>query len=153
VAASLKLLNARRTPGIASEIEWNGTSSLPKNAVSTAAAAPLKVLWPEVYDGNGGVGNSGSQSGSGGRLAVFSFAAVRIAVTGRQKSNRYLLSQQLIAVSASATLSSAKRRAFSMVVSPRSVAIERAMRFQWPGGVTVPSPSAQKWAMTVCSFV
>ena len=57
-------------------MDENRTASVPKNAASAAAADPLNELCPDVYAGNGGVGNSGDQSGS----------ASPIAVTGRQKS-------------------------------------------------------------------
>src|SRR5262249_14299622 len=87
------------------------------------------------------------------RAALLSFPAVWIAVSGRSRSNLYLHSQQVIAASASATLSIANSRALLTVLRPRSAAMERAMRFQWPGGVAVPSPSAQKGAMPVCSLV
>src|SRR4051794_8650915 len=97
-AAALNLSNDRVTPGNPSEVVENFTRSVPKNAARTAAAAPLNELCPEVYDGNGGVGKSGVQSGS----------TSRIAVTGRQKSNENLHSQQMMEASAIATFRSAK---------------------------------------------
>src|SRR5947208_2393668 len=86
-AASLKRWNERRTPGSASEVVVKLTSSVPKNFASAAAAAPLKVLCPEVYVGNGGVGKSGFHAGSAASFGFFSAVASWIAVTGRQKSH------------------------------------------------------------------
>src|SRR5947209_7935330 len=96
-AAAPKPSNSRTTPGSPSESEPKRTPSPPKNSASAAAAAPLKVLCPDVYDGNGGVGNSGSQSGSGASAGSCSEPADRTAVTGRQTSKRYLHSQQAMA--------------------------------------------------------
>src|SRR5205807_7904113 len=106
-AAAEKLSNDRATPGSPSEVMSNRTASVPNAAASTAAAAPLNELCPDVYDGNGGVSRSGCQSGSGVTSGSPSRPAARTAVAGRQKSNRYLQSQQAIATSASATLSAA----------------------------------------------
>src|SRR5262245_24894063 len=142
-AAELNDLNDRVTPGSPSEVEEKLTRSVPKNAASAAEAAPLNELCPEVYAGNGGVGNSGIHVGS----------LSRIAVTGRHTSNRYLQSQHTIAASAIATFNSANSRVLSIRFRFRSAATVCAMRFQCPGGVTVPSPSAQKCAISVCSFV
>src|ERR1700751_4544841 len=47
----------------------------------------------------------------------------------------------------------ANRRAFCSIVLPRWAATSRAITFQWPGGVTVPAPSAQKKTDAVCSAV
>src|SRR5438093_13573521 len=99
-AAAVNESKDRVTPGRASEVVENFTRSVPKNAPSAAAPAPLKELCPEVYDGNGGVGNSGDQSGS----------TARIAVTGRQRSNENLQSQQTTEASAIATFNSANSR-------------------------------------------
>src|SRR5262245_30512494 len=111
-AASLNRSKERTAPGSASEVVLKRTSSVPKNFASAAAAAPLNVLCPDVYDGNGGVASSGVHSESAVNLSFFNSPAVRIAVTGRQKSHLNLQSQQQIAASASVTLSSAKSRAF-----------------------------------------
>src|SRR5262245_30774092 len=121
-AAALKLSKRRVTPGIASEVDSNVILSLPKNEASAAAAAPLKVLWPEVYDGKGGVLSSDSQFGSAASDSFFNAPAARIAVTGRQKSILNLQSQHAMAASAKATLSMASSRALSMVCSFRAEA-------------------------------
>src|SRR4051794_509780 len=55
--------------------------------------------------------------------------------------------------SASAIFSRANRRAFSASDVPRAAATVWAILFQWPRGETVPSPSDQKWAISVCSGV
>src|SRR5262245_30432962 len=148
-AASLKRLKERTTPGSASDVVVKSISSVPKNLASAAAAAPLKVLWPDVYDGNGGVFRSGIHWGSAVSFSFFNSPALRMAVTGRQKSHLNLHSQQQIAASASATFRSAKSRALSSIDRPRFSATVAAMRFQCPGGVTVPSPSAQNFAISV----
>ena len=91
----------------------------PKKSASTVAAAPLNVLWPEVYSGKGGVISRGVQFTSGSVAGFPSVSAARMAVMGRQKLTAYLQSQHRIAASAAAMLSRAKRRAFSAVESPR----------------------------------
>src|SRR5262245_8910802 len=129
-AASLKRWNERTTPGMASEVEVKLTSSVPKNFASAAAAAPLKVLCPDTYDGKGGVFNSGVHCGSAASFSFFNSAALRMAVTGRQKSHLNLHSQQQMPASARATFKSAKSRAFSSIDRPRFSATDAAMRFQ-----------------------
>src|SRR4051794_26193149 len=143
-AASEKRLNERVTPGKVSEVVVKRTSSVPKKEARTAAAAPLKVLCPEVYDGKGGVVSSGAQLGSGAVSGLPSRSASWMAVTGRQKAKLYLQSQQVMPASARAMLSRANRRALSASALPRCRATSWAMRFQCPGGVTVPASSAQK---------
>src|SRR5438128_5436821 len=59
----------------------------------------------------------------------------------------YLASQAQIAASAIAMFKRANKRAFSSSVLPRAAPISCAMLFQWPGGVSVPAPSAQKRAI------
>src|SRR5687768_4767632 len=139
-AASEKVANDRVTPGITSDVVVKLMSSDSKNVASTAAPAALNVLWPDVYDGNGGVAISGVQVGSGSVAPLPSRSPLRIAVTGRQKSNSYFESHALTPASASAMLSSANRRAVSTKVVPRAWTICCAMTFQCPGGVTVPGP-------------
>ena len=58
-AASEKEWKLRENPCMASEVVEKATSSEPKKAARTVAAVLLKVLWPEVYSGNGGVSSSG----------------------------------------------------------------------------------------------
>src|SRR4051812_20009512 len=91
-AAAQKRGNVRVTPGRVSDVLWKRTSSVPKKRASAVAAAPLKVLWPELYEGNGGVVSSGVQSRSGVVAALTSGSASRIPYTGRQKLYRYLQS-------------------------------------------------------------
>src|SRR5437763_8791262 len=126
---------------------------LPKNSVSTSAAAALVMQWPERYSGCGGVGTSGVQVGSGtvsglpsSYWVVPSFS--RIAWTGRQKLKRYLVSKTTTTASERAMLSRAKMRAFSATLVCRSAAIARAIRFQ--ESVVL---SNQKRAPSVCSGV
>src|SRR5262245_9070167 len=92
-------------------------------------------------------------AGSGSVAAFPSESAARMAVTGRQKLKKYFASQAQMAASASAMFMSAKRRALSASAVPRSVLTCCAMRFQCPGGVSVPAPSAQNSAMSSCSAV
>ena len=132
-AASEKEWKLRENPCMASDVVENATSSEPKNAASTAAAL-LKVLWPDVYSGKGGVSSSGVQFASFSVTGFLSSSAFWIAVMGRQKLQANLQSQQRMAASASAMLSRAKRRAFSSRLSPRCAAKSRAMTFQCPGG-------------------
>src|SRR4051794_826564 len=93
-AAAQKLGNRRFTPGRPSDVVSNLISSVPKNSARTVAAAPLKLLCPDVYDGNDGVVRSGSQFGSGSVAGLWSLSASRIAWTGRQKWKWNLQSQQ-----------------------------------------------------------
>ena len=80
---------------------------VPNTLASTAAAAPLNVLWPETYSGNGGVMRSETQAGSATVASLPSVSAWRMAVIGLQNSDEYLASQSMIAASASTTLSCA----------------------------------------------
>src|SRR5438093_11946824 len=52
-----------------------------------------------------------------------------------------------MAASAMAILSRANKRAFCASVLPEAALMSWAMLFQWPGGVSVPAPSAQKRAI------
>src|SRR5947208_14747856 len=70
-------------------------------------------------------------------------SAKAIAVTGRQKWNVYLASQAQIAASAMAMFNKPNSLAFSSSVLPCAAPIICAILFQWPGGVSVPAPSAQ----------
>src|SRR5437870_2371463 len=89
-------LKLRVTPGRSSESVVKGVLSEPKKAASTTAAAPLKVLWPEMYSGNGGVTSSGVQVESLTVSGLPSVSALRMAVMGRQKSKAYLQSQAMM---------------------------------------------------------
>src|ERR1700693_4132664 len=83
----------------------------PKMESRTVAAAPLKVLWPLTYSGNGGVLISGRQEGSAERPGLPPPALM--AVMGRQKLKAYLASQATMAASPIATFSSASIRVVS----------------------------------------
>lgn len=63
-AAWLKLAKERTKAGNSSEGTVKGMASVPKKLANTVAAAPLKVLWPEQYSGNGGVNSNGCQFAS-----------------------------------------------------------------------------------------
>ena len=76
-AASENEWKLREKPGIASDVVENAISSEPKNAASTVAAALLKVLWPEVYSGKGGVSMSGVHAGSFSVAGFLSVSATR----------------------------------------------------------------------------
>src|ERR1051325_492860 len=93
------------------------------------------------------------QVGSGSVAGLPSRSALRMAVTGRQKLKLYLASQAQMAASAIAMFKSANKRALSSKVLPRSAAMPCAMLFQWPGGVSVPPPSAQNRAISDWSAV
>src|SRR5437868_5303425 len=110
-AAWEKLVNERVTPGIASDVVVKAVWS-PKNAARTVLAAPLKVLWPESYDGKLGVVRSGVQVGSAAVAGLPSVSAARMAVIGRQKLYVYFASQQAIPASARAMSRAANSRAF-----------------------------------------
>src|SRR5207247_1805439 len=119
----------------------------PKKSLRITAAAALKVLCPETYDGNAGVVNRGVQPVSAAVFGLPSPAAVRTAVIGRQNRSAYLASQAAMALSAMAMFSAANRRASSASVSWRPAATCPTISFQWPGGVSVPPPSAQNRAI------
>src|SRR4030095_426132 len=93
------------------------------------------------------------QAVSGSVAGLPSVSAVRIAVTGRQKWKVYLASQAQMAASAMAMFNKANSLAFSPSVLPCAAAMICAILFQWPGGVSVPAPSAQNKAISVCSSV
>src|SRR5437899_1747616 len=84
---------------------------------------------------------------SGSVSGLPSVSALRMAVTGRQKSKAYLASQAQMAASAMARFNNANKRAFSSRVLRAAALMSCAMLFQWPGGVSVPAPSAQKRAI------
>ena len=93
-----------RRPGRTSDVTVNAVS-LPNILVSTSAAEPLTVECPEGYSGWGGVpvgraSSHGTQPVSTAVEAFMSRSPSRIAVIGRQKTNRYLLSQHAITASA-----------------------------------------------------
>src|SRR5437867_2113931 len=123
-AADQMLVNLRVASGSPSEVVANGILSAPNDCASTAAAAELKVLWPETYAGNGGVSSSGVHFDSG--------SASRIAVMGRQNSNVNLITQHRMPASARAMFRCANSLAFSTSVLPRSSAIVWAILFQCP---------------------
>src|SRR5688572_9130821 len=93
-AACEKLLNERSATAGFSDGSVKESRSLPKNCARTAAAAPLKVLCPDVYVGKLGVVISGVQAVSATVAGLPSPAASRMPVTGRQKLVAYLVSQQ-----------------------------------------------------------
>src|SRR5579871_1835406 len=101
-AAARKELNDRVTPGTPSEVTVKRTPSASQKSASTAAAAPLNVLWPDVYDGKGGVSSSGDHSLSASVSGLPSASAWRIAWTGRHRPYLNLQSQQTMAASARA---------------------------------------------------
>ena len=79
---------------------------------------------------------------------LFASAALRMAVTGRQKLYLYLISNPAISASAIAMLSSAKNRALSTRLSFLALDTARATAFS--GGTSEPT----QWiAMAVCSLV
>src|SRR5262245_59360233 len=119
-AACEKLVNERLPTAASSDGTVKAMLSVPKKLLSTVAAAPLNVLWPEVYEGKFGVTSSGAQVGSAVVAEFPSVSAARMAVTGRQRLSTYLASQQAMAASARAMLSSANRRAFWERVLPRA---------------------------------
>ena len=96
---------------------------------------------------------SGVQPASFSVAGLLSVSASRIAETGRQRLVAYLASQAAIPESAREMLSSANRRAFSMVLKFLERAISLAIWFHCPGGVAVPGPAAQTLAMLACSAV
>src|SRR5690606_36102421 len=118
LAAASKPEKLRTTPGVPSEVVEKGMASLPKNDANTVAAPRLKVLCPDVYSGNGGVGISELQVTSGSVSGLPSVSASRMAEIGRHRSYVNFASQQEIAASAMVRLSNANRRAFSSKVSP-----------------------------------
>src|SRR5687767_11824993 len=115
-AAAQKLVNVRSAAAGFSDFRVKPTASVPKKSASTAAPAALKVLCPEVYAGNGGVGMSGVQFGSAAVSGLPSASAARMAVTGRHRSKAYLQSHEAIPASARAMFKSANSRAFSASV-------------------------------------
>src|SRR5262245_44177674 len=116
--ALVKLENAR-VPGRTSDVTVKPVSS-PNTDARTNAAEPLMDACAEGYSGCEGVPltkkfSQGSQVGS----ASPAVSPCRITVIGRQKTNRYLLSQQAITASAMVTFNSANRCAFCAIVKLR----------------------------------
>ncbi len=102
----------RTDPGIVSEVASNVTSS-PKMALRTVAAAPARFECPDGYSGCADVVRNGAHVGSAAVSSFPSLSADWMAVTGRQKTYRYLASQVAIEASAKATCRRANRWALS----------------------------------------
>src|SRR6267143_6095594 len=94
--AAEKLGNERVVPGRTSEVRLKSVFS-PNAAARMKPAAPLIEEWADGYSGCAGVpagkkSSHGSHSGS----ASAGVRPARIAVIGRQKTERYLVSQHAI---------------------------------------------------------
>jgi len=132
--------------------------SEPVNDRSTAAAE--KVECPLMYSANDGVGRNGRHLvpristrlpwfGAQARMVSFSMIQ-RTAVIARIELKARLASQATMLASSSALLRAKNSLASWPRVWPRRRATSWAIRFQWPGGVTLPGPSAQYQA---CALV
>src|SRR5438309_2311925 len=133
-ATAAEKLAKDRVPGRISDMTENAVLS-PNAAARTYAAEPLTVECPDGYSGCGGVPDGKASSHgvhpvSGSVLAFPSVSPRRIAVIGRQKTYRYLESQQAIPASAMVTFSNANKCAFSVKLKPRLTDISDATRFQ-----------------------
>src|SRR6266404_5997863 len=131
--ASEKLWNERVVPGRTSEVRLKSVFS-PNAAARVKAAAPLNEEWADGYSGCAGVpllkkSSHCTHVGS----ASEGVRPARIAVIGRQKTKRYLLSQHAIRESESERFSKANKCAFSVRVSPRFAESCAAIRFQASG--------------------
>src|SRR5580765_121819 len=142
--ASEKFEN-ERVPGRISEVTVNAVFS-PNAAARMNAAAPLYEECADGYSGCAGVPVRVFSHGSHVGSASAGVRPVRIAVTGRQNTYRYLLSQHAVMASPRVTFSTANRCAFSLRLSPRAVASCAATRFQANGVF-----SAQNNANSDCS--
>src|SRR6266403_5665072 len=98
--ASEKLGNERVVPGRTSEVRLKSAFS-PNAAARMKAAAPLIEEWADGYSGCAGVPVRESSHGSHSGSASAGVRPARIAVIGRQKTKRYLLSQHAISASES----------------------------------------------------
>ena len=127
------------------------------------AAAALKVECPEGNSPNGGVGRYGRHSSPlmgrgpspGPPQASTSWPAYRnrMAVIGRTESKARLASQQAMAASSRAAVRAKNSGASSSRPWPSLTDTCWASRHQWPGGVSLPGPSAQYSAIALCSSV
>src|SRR5262245_42377966 len=141
----------RRWPASPSDPIENAIASSLKYPDRMAAPAPLNVLWPDVYVGNGGVVRSDVHFVFGTVASLASRSAWWMAVFGRHIRKRNLQSQQQMLASARARFKSANSRAFSARVSLRLRDTSWAIKFQCPGGVQVPDSSFQNRAISVWS--
>src|SRR6266508_5267724 len=96
--------------------------SLPVKSRRISAPAALKVLWPDAYSGNGGVGNVGGWNGNHSAPSISCVPrpgpahartrcpskSVRIAVIGRTETNAHLLSHAQMPASKIAFVSAKK---------------------------------------------
>ena len=138
------------------ECTSNSILSVPKNSRSVLRTDPLTQPCPEGWSGNGGVAsggvvcvdgwNSGSQLGSPTVSGLPSFAASWIAALGRQKCQCHLSFQQLIAPSAAARFTMARRRASSTTSSSRLAETSRVTRFQSTAGANCQKIAAVVWS-------
>src|SRR5260370_28336983 len=110
-AIASEKLAYKRVPGRISEVRLKAVFS-PKAAARMNAAAPLYVGCAEGY--SGWAGGPVRESSNGLQLASGSpgAAPALIAVTGRQKMERYLLSHHAVIASAIVTLSIANKCSF-----------------------------------------
>src|SRR5438128_3753934 len=143
--ALVKLLNVR-VPGRVSESTVNVAFS-PNTEARTEAAEPLREACAEGYSGCAGVPDlKKSSQGSHVGSALPGVSPSWITVIGRQKTKRYLESQQAIAASARVTFNKAKRRAFSTRERPPFAESWAAMRFQVSDVLLCQKSASSDWS-------
>src|SRR5688572_5227430 len=120
--------------------------SEPKNALPAFMSDPDMQLYPDVWSLYGGAGSSGVQAVSPIVRGLPSLSPSRMAVIGRQKAWNRFSFQQLMSVSAPATLSIANNRASSTKLSPWVWEIVRNVRLSISNGLTL-----KKRATASCS--
>ena len=118
----------------------------PKNALPALISDPVTQLYPDVWSAYGGGGSSGVLFGSPTVRWLPSLSPSRMAVIGRQKAWKRFTFQQLMIVSAPATLSIPNNRASSTRLSPSVSEIVRNVRLNSSNGLTL-----KKRAMASCS--
>src|SRR5947209_8246269 len=133
-AAWSKLVKLRVIPGSASDGALKA-KFWPKNEVKTASAAPLQVLWPEMYSGKFGVTSRGVQDASGVVPGLPKPVSSWMAWIGRQVSKVYLTFQAAMTASPMAMFNSASSLAASASDNACDETSAVAIWFQCPGGV------------------
>src|SRR5262245_38598953 len=134
------------TPGaVVLVILTSGISAVPNAALMAAATAQLTSHCAHGDSGCIGVLSIGCQVASRSVAGLSSISPLRIAVTGRQKSYWYLLSNTAMPASAAATATSAMKRAQSITLISFAFANCRTIGSALCGPVM-----SQKRASSVC---
>src|SRR5262245_11454928 len=126
-------------------------ASVQKNPASTADAAPLYELCPEIHSGEPALPPRGFQVGSATVSGFPSRSACGMACAGRQCRLANLVPTVATVVSDRVIVSSAINRAESSSESSRLAETVSAIFTHSPGGWSLPAGSDQNWNVATLS--